>query len=230
MTNYDKKKRPRIHRPIPIIDVFAGPGGLGEGFSSLKEADGSQSFRLALSVEKDPVAHRTLALRAAFRLLGRGSARDAYFDYVRGAIDRRALERHAGVKEALDHAQIEARCEELGPASHSLTDAWIKAALAGEQDWVLIGGPPCQAYSLAGRSRLRPVDAEKFEQDQKHFLYKEYLRIIEQFMPAVFVMENVKGMLSSTHGGTGIFERIIEDLSRPELRRKENPPEAPAAS
>jgi DNA (cytosine-5)-methyltransferase 1 len=83
---------------------------------------------------------------------------------------------------------------------------------------VLIGGPPCQAYSLAGRSRLRGKSAKElkaFESDKRHFLYTEYLRIIQQFEPSVFVMENVKGMLNSTHGGSSIFERIMGDLREP---------------
>lgn len=205
----------RTRKAIPIIDVFAGPGGLGEGFGSLKREDGSPAFRLALSIEKDPVAHRTLTLRAAFRSFGPGRAPEAYYDYARGFITRSDLEKSKTFKEALDHALTEARCEELGTDSHATTDGWIRAALGDQGDWVLIGGPPCQAYSMAGRSRLRPLDAEKFEQDKKHFLYKEYLRIIEKFRPAVFVMENVKGMLSSMHGGTSIFDRILKDLSHP---------------
>ena len=68
---------------------------------------------------------------------------------------------------------------------------------------------------MAGRSRRRPVDSAAFERDEKHFLYKEYLRIIRKFRPAVFVMENVKGMLSSKHGGNLIFERILDDLTTP---------------
>lgn len=215
MTDSNHKKGNPSRRPIPIIDVFAGPGGLGEGFSSLTREDGKQAFQLALSVEKDAVAHRTLALRAAFRLLGQGPARDAYYEYAKGRMDRAELERNPKFAEALRHAEAEARCEELGPDTHAITDAWIKTALAGQEDWVLIGGPPCQAYSLVGRSKLRSKGIEEFEKDKRHFLYREYLRIIEQFRPAIFVMENVKGMLSSTHGGEGIFERIIEDLSKP---------------
>ena len=84
--------------------------------------------------------------------------------------------------------------------------------MGSQTDWVLIGGPPCQAYSLAGRSRLRSKDVKKFEADAKHFLYIEYLRIIQQFAPAVFVMENVKGMLNSTNSGKRIFEQILADL------------------
>ena len=82
-------------------------------------------------------------------------------------------------------------------------------------DWVLIGGPPCQAYSIAGRSRRARESLEKFESDEKHFLYREYLRIIRKHKPAVFVMENVKGMLSSQHGGSPIFGKIVADLSSP---------------
>jgi DNA (cytosine-5)-methyltransferase 1 len=54
-----------------------------------------------------------------------------------------------------------------------------------------------------------------FKEDKRHFLYKEYLRIIEKFRPAVFIMENVKGMLTSQHGGSSIFDRIIADLKDP---------------
>jgi DNA (cytosine-5)-methyltransferase 1 len=56
---------------------------------------------------------------------------------------------------------------------------------------------------------------EAFESDKRHFLYTEYLRIIRLFGPSVFVMENVKGMLNSKHGGTPIFERILADLRSP---------------
>ena len=80
-----------------------------------------------------------------------------------------------------------------------VVDGWIDTALGNQKNWVLIGGPPCQAYSLAGRSRLRgksPKDLQAFERDKRHFLYTEYLRIIQRFEPSVFVMENVKGMLT----------------------------------
>ena len=80
---------------------------------------------------------------------------------------------------------------------------------------MLIGGPPCQAYSVAGRARLRPQDPAKFENDKRHFLYTEYLRIIREFGPAVFVMENVRGMLTSRHGGALILDRILADLRSP---------------
>lgn len=202
-------------RPVPVIDLFAGPGGLCEGFSSIFEDSGDRRFSVKVSIEKEPVAHRTLALRALYRQFPKKSVPDAYYDYVAGKITREAFFADREVKSAAVEAQIEARCAELGVTPHKDVDGWIREALGNESDWVLIGGPPCQAYSLAGRSRLRAKDPVKFEADKKHLLYTEYLRIIQEFAPAVFVMENVKGMLNSQHSGSRIFERILSDLRQP---------------
>lgn len=203
------------HKPVPVIDLFAGPGGLGEGFSSVLDVNGERRFSLRVSIEKDAVAHRTLALRALFRAFPKNRVPDCYYDYVRGDISRDELFSHPDVPEEARFAASEARCAELGKTSPDEVDAWISEALRDAGDWVLIGGPPCQAYSVAGRSRRRRLDPEGFEKDEKHFLYTEYLRIIRRFSPSVFVMENVKGILTSKHGGKGIFSRILADLSSP---------------
>ncbi len=68
----------------------------------------------------------------------------------------------------------------------------IKEALNGASTWLLIGGPPCQAYSLVGRSRMRGQNKRKYREDRRHFLYEEYLQILADHQPPVFVMENVK--------------------------------------
>ena len=201
--------------PIPVIDLFAGPGGLGEGFSSLVDAEGARRFEVKISIEKDEVAHRTLSLRALFRAFPDGKVPDCYYDYVRGKISREQLFAHPAAAEEGVRALAEARCAELGKTPHQTIDGWIRKALGDASEWVLIGGPPCQAYSLAGRSRLRPGNAEAFESDKRHFLYTEYLRTIKLFSPSVFIMENVKGMLNSKHGGSSIFNRILADLRNP---------------
>ncbi|MFT4194714.1 DNA cytosine methyltransferase [Ottowia sp.] len=198
-----------------MIDLFAGPGGLCEGFSSIFDETGARRFAVKVSVEKDPVAHRTLLLRAIFRKFPEGKVPGCYYDYVRGKITREAFLGHPEIKDAAEQAGKEARCAELGVTPAKEVDGWIREALGMQTDWVLIGGPPCQAYSLAGRSRLRSKDPKKFEADAKHFLYIEYLRIIQEFAPAVFVMENVKGMLNSTNSGKRIFEQILADLKAP---------------
>lgn len=200
---------------IPVIDLFAGPGGLCEGFSSVVDVSGVRAFAVKVSIEKDPIAHRTLLLRAIFRKFPKGQAPDCYYDYVRGKITREQFLSHPDIESAVKHAIKEARCAELGVTPPEEIDAWISEALGNDTNWVLIGGPPCQAYSVAGRARLRGKDIKKFEADVKHFLYTEYLRIIQRFAPAVFVMENVTGMLNSTNSGKRIFEKIFFDLKAP---------------
>jgi DNA (cytosine-5)-methyltransferase 1 len=87
------------------------------------------------------------------------------------------------------------------------------AEINRENKWVLIGGPPCQAYSLVGRSRR--MNDPAFATDEKHFLYRQYLRILAIHKPPVFVMENVKGLLSAKVKKEGIFEQIRADLEHP---------------
>jgi DNA (cytosine-5)-methyltransferase 1 len=200
---------------IPVIDLFAGPGGLGEGFSSIQNSLGDKVFTIKLSVEKDPIAHRTLSLRALFRFFKENDVPDSYYDYVRGDITHHHLMSSPQVGEDAKAALGHAKNVTLGEIPPSELDGWIRDAIGHADPWVLIGGPPCQAYSLAGRSRMRGVNPKAFEEDNRHFLYKEYLRIIRDFGPAVFVMENVKGILSSMHGGSRIFEQIVNDLSDP---------------
>lgn len=200
-------------KSIPVIDLFAGPGGLSEGFSSVVDDFGKRRFDVKVSIEKDRVAHQTLTLRSLFRFFPKGEVPHSYYNYIRGEISRDEFFGLQGIQDALSHARKEARLAELGTTPSSLTDEWISEALGGTRDWALIGGPPCQAYSIAGRARMGAnVD---FKEDKRHFLYKEYLRIIEKFRPAVFIMENVKGMLTSQHGGSPIFDRIIADLKDP---------------
>lgn len=201
-----------------MIDLFAGPGGLCEGFSSVKDSDGNPRFAVKVSIEKDPVAHRTLHLRALFRKFPKGKAPDVYYQYIRGEIKREDFLGHPSIKAAAAEADSEAQCAELGVTSPEVIDSWIREALGNRRNWVLIGGPPCQAYSLAGRARLRgksEKEIKAFESDKRHFLYTEYLRIIQQFEPSIFVMENVKGMLNSTLAGSSIFDRIMGDLMEP---------------
>jgi len=199
--------------PIPIIDLFAGPGGLGEGFSSLQDHKQEPVFQIGLSIEKDPVAHRTLMLRAVFRRLRGTTHLRHYYSFIRDEIDEATFKGLPAVAEAYAHAEKEAQCLELGKADEASIDADIRTALNGKNTWVLIGGPPCQAYSLAGRARR--ANDKNFLEDEKHFLYREYLRIIQVHRPTVFVMENVKGLLSSHHSGSSMFERILGDLSAP---------------
>ena len=139
-----------------------------------------------------------------------------YYDYVRGDIPIADLT--AAYPCEWKQAEREAWRAELGAGDHSRVRARVDEALGTARDTgeaVLIGGPPCQAYSLVGRSRMRPVQGAEFESDRRHFLYREYLKILADHAPAAFVLENVKGMLSSTRDGEQIFGQIRTDLCFP---------------
>ena len=82
----------KVHsESVPVIDLFAGPGGLGEGFSAYFSHEGRARYRLVLSIEKNENAHRTLELRAFFRQFTPGAAPDEYYAYLRGDISRQEL-------------------------------------------------------------------------------------------------------------------------------------------
>lgn len=203
---------------IPVVDLFAGPGGLNEGFSSIGEEVSQPVFKTVASFEMDVYAHQTLVLRGLYRRLKRqGMVPPSYYEYITGRTTWERFTSTPGMAQLLKEVSAEVHQIELGPETQNQTDSLIRAALAGTLndetgDWVLIGGPPCQAYSLVGRSR-RTKDKD-FEKDKKHFLYREYLRIIGEFAPSIFVMENVKGLLSSTNAGRKVFELILDDLTR----------------
>jgi DNA (cytosine-5)-methyltransferase 1 len=198
--------------PYKVIDVFAGPGGLGEGFAALNQGSGKSSFKLALSIEKDPEAHSTLLLRSFYRQFAPGNVPKEYWSYAKGEITKAALfELYPQQTKA---ASAEAQCIELGKTPHLEVKNLISQRLDGSEKWVLVGGPPCQAYSLVGRARMKKNNPD-FEDDVRHLLYKEYLRIIADHRPPVFVMENVKGILSAQHSGANIIESILSDLRKP---------------
>jgi site-specific DNA-cytosine methylase len=139
-----------MNSPIPIIDIFAGPGGLGEGFSSLKSDSGESIFKVKLSIEKDIHAYRTLELRAFFRQFNKDSIPSSYYEYLKGRISREEL--FGKYPKESSSAKNEAWLIELKNTNQGKVKSRINAALDGSIDWVLIGGPPCQAYSLVGCS------------------------------------------------------------------------------
>lgn len=220
---------------IPIIDLFAGPGGLGEGFSSIKDARGNRVFDIKLSIEKDENAHKTLRLRSFYRQFKKEEVPDLYYDYIK----ENNINKQNKILEAIKSkyfkewkdAELEAwHCELPYPKEFDKNgnkkggytekeiieknkeiDQRITDALPKRKEFLLIGGPPCQAYSLVGRARNQGISSK----DHRVHLYKEYLRIIAKHHPAVFVMENVKGLLSANVDGLKVFDLIKEDLKNP---------------
>ena len=212
---------------VPIIDIFAGPGGLGEGFSAYTDTHGRRPFQIALSVEKDAVAHKTLLLRSFFRRFEDGCVPEAYYDRLRQQLTTTEL--FAAHPREAAAAREESWNATLGDESSTplhVLRRRVRETLRrfpdGENRWVLIGGPPCQAYSLVGRSRNRGKAGYRLEDDPRARLYLEYLQIIGDFWPAVFVMENVRGLLSARFDGQPVIDLILADLSEPAAALRRN--------
>ena len=112
----------------------------------------------------------------------------------------------------------------LEAKNHGRVKELVKQRIASRKKWALVGGPPCQAYSLVGRSRMQHIPG--FEQDERHFLYQEYLKLIADHLPPVIVMENVKGLLSAKIDGKRMIDRIVSDLTDPTaaLRQRQRGP------
>lgn len=196
-----------------VIDIFAGPGGLGEGFSSFSPNNIDFPYKIKLSIEKDVFAHQTLILRAFFRQFAKSGVPAKYYAYLRGEISREDL--FNNFPQQYENAKKEAWLIELKISNREKVKEHVSKALNGADKWVLIGGPPCQAYSLVGRSRMIGGNKNKYVRDRRHVLYKEYLQILADLQPPVFVMENVKGLLSSQLKKQSTFELIIADLKNP---------------
>ncbi len=200
---------------ITVIDLFAGPGGLGEGFSSFKNQNHEHTFKIALSVEKEANAHKTLELRSFFRQFN-GEAPEDYYQYLKGELDRDTLFQRYPSEARAAAMETLAGPREMGKRED---DAVIREYLENlkgvDGPKVVIGGPPCQAYSLVGRSRNRGIKGYSAKKDARHFLYREYLRVLHAVQPEVFIMENVKGILSSRVDGNSIFGSVLQDLEDP---------------
>lgn len=201
---------------VLVIDLFAGPGGLGEGITSYTNKNGRQPFKIGVSVEKEPSAHKTLTTRAFYRKIkDNADSLNDYFAYLDQKLTRQEL------FDLYPKQAKEAELETLGSPKalgkdNELIHERIQSLVSKHKGpKVVIGGPPCQAYSLAGRSRNAGNKDYKAEEDHRNFLYLEYLKVLSIAQPDVFVMENVRGILSAKVSGKEIFPQILEDLSNP---------------
>jgi DNA (cytosine-5)-methyltransferase 1 len=199
-----------MRRPIAIFDLFSGPGGLGEGFSAIRDRAGMRLYQIDTSIEKESSAHRTLRVRAflrRFRVFP-----PEYYTWVAGKTAEPDWKKIYPLE--WEAAENEALCLELGtPEASPTIDHRIRAIRAEHGGrTLLIGGPPCQAYSLVGRARNLGKAGYEADLDHRNFLYDEYVKVLTALAPAAFVMENVKGMLSATGKGTVIFTQVMADL------------------
>jgi len=165
------------------IDLFAGCGGLTDGFEQ------TNMFRPYAFVEWDKNASDTLKNRLTTKWkVDSADNKVMHFDIQRmdellnGYKNDNNFGSHCGLKKLVGNTQID----------------------------IIIGGPPCQAYSIAGRVQ----DKNNMKCDYRNYLFESYLKVVKEFQPKLFVFENVQGILSAKPDGTHIIEKIIDDFDR----------------
>lgn len=174
----------KIRRPR-VLDLFAGAGGFSEGFVSA-------GCEMIAHIEMDKDACDTIRTRMIYHALRRAGRLAEYRKYVSGKKDRNLLIKENGLEkeaESVIHAQISLENRA------SLIEE-VRKRLSGEKLDLIIGGPPCQAYSHIGRAS----DPRKMRRDPRKFLYEHYVEFLKAFKPKAFVFENVPGLLSAGKG------------------------------
>lgn len=178
---------------LKFIDLFAGAGGLSEGFIKA----GYQSIA---HVEMDTAACNTLKTRVAYHHLKYDNKLDIYNSYLRGEIDRKDL--YGNIPATILNSVINLP---VGPENNDFIYKNIDYQLGAAEVDLIIGGPPCQAYSLVGRARSE----HGMKRDPRNFLYVQYAEYLEKYQPKMFVFENVLGLKSA---GNGVYLHNMEKL------------------
>ena len=163
------------------LDLFAGAGGLSEGFIKA-------GFEPVAHVEISESACYTLKTRTAFHYLEQTNNLTPYIEYTSGQISRDELYSYIP-KERLDSVI----CEEISAKTLKSIFNNIDTLKGNEPIDLIVGGPPCQAYSLMGRSR----DPDNMLHDKRNYLFSFYVKFLEKYQPRYFVFENVLGLLSA---------------------------------
>lgn len=174
---------------LRFLDLFAGAGGLSEGFIQA-------GYEPIAHVEMDSAAAYTLRTRAAFHHLKATDNLDPYINYLKGNISRKSLYSKipGWIIDSVIHASI--GNESLNSIFHR-----IDSLLSGRKLDLIIGGPPCQAYSIAGRSRL----PESMKLDTRNYLFRYYAEFLKRYKPTYFVFENVTGLLTAKDEDGNLF-------------------------
>ena len=177
------------------IDLFAGAGGLSEGFTRM-------GFTPIAHVEMNKDACDTLRTRAVFHWLRENGKENIYYNYLKSENrDKDFFWKENGVPQHVVDSVIN---KEISKETLSEIFELIDSILGSKKVDIIIGGPPCQAYSVAGRAR------KNMDGDPRNFLYQYYVEFLKKYRPKMFVFENVPGILSAKNGEylDKIFEAV----------------------
>lgn len=158
-----------ITKEYKFIDLFAGCGGLSEGFYR-------EGFKALLHLEIDAAACQTL------------STRMKYYGYSEREIEEAVM---------CDDITRVGLIDDLEKRIHDSVD-------------VIIGGPPCQAFSSVGRAQ----SPDGMSNDPRNYLFENYIQVLNHFKPKMFIFENVKGLLTAKPKGVRIFGLIVEKMQK----------------
>ena len=178
---------------MKVIDLFAGAGGLSEGFRRNK-------FEIVAHIEMDKDAANTLKTREAYYYCKRNKL-PYYNQYITKKITRDEF--YSKIPNRIINKVIN---EEISKSTINNIFKDIDTLIKNDSIDGIIGGPPCQAYSIAGRSRKKDM-----ADDPRNYLYKYYLQFIKKYHPKFYVFENVQGIFSAKKGT--IFQDIEKGMN-----------------
>lgn len=174
-------------KKFTFIDLFAGAGGLSEGFLS-------ENFEAIAHIEMNKDACKTLQTRTAYYYLKNSGKLDIYQNYLKGKFSQEDLLKYVPkelIERVINREMDESNLEDIFAKVDS-----ILSSISEKEIDLIVGGPPCQAYSLIGRA----VKSDGMEGDRRNYLYRLYGNFLEKFNPKLFVFENVPGLLSANKG------------------------------
>lgn len=170
---------------LNFIDLFSGAGGLSEGFIKA-------GFNPIAHVEINKKACDTLETRLVYHKLKSENKIRNYYDYISEKMTREEFLKEFSNSE-ISNSVINTP---IGGDNNKVIFNKIDTLLNKKQVDLIVGGPPCQAYSLVGRNR----DKDGMRNDSRNFLYKEYAKFLKKYTPKVFVFENVMGLITAEDG------------------------------
>ena len=177
-------------RKYTFIDLFAGCGGLTEGFLQ------SKRFNALAHIEWEWPMVETLRNRLVQKW--GHSAKTAERDVIHFDIQK--------TDELLNGHWSDDSIKMYGATNHKdVIDGGLRKIVGTRNVDLIIGGPPCQAYSIHGRAQ----DKDSMQNDYRNYLFESFVKVVDAFRPEVFVFENVTGMLSARPGGVHVTERIF---------------------